>query len=46
MAIANAVEKYEVKATEKLVKEEYEVVGKDKLDGNEVYTADDDFELI
>ena len=46
MALANAVEKYEVKATEKLVKEEYEVVGKEKLDGNDGYAIDDDFELI
>ncbi|KAL8953952.1 MAG: hypothetical protein Q9222_000239 [Ikaeria aurantiellina] len=43
MALAKAVEKYEVQATEKLIMEEYEVVGRDK----EGYTSDEgDFELI
>lgn len=47
LAIAKAVEKYEIKATEKLVKEEYEVVGKEKEDHHDGYTADeDDFELV
>ncbi|KAL8715016.1 MAG: hypothetical protein Q9220_000973 [cf. Caloplaca sp. 1 TL-2023] len=47
MALAKAVEKYEVQATEKLIMEEYEVVGRDKEDTCAGYTADDgDFELI
>ena len=47
MAIAKAVEKYETKATEKLVKDEYEVVGKDYEVANEGYIADeDDFEMV
>ena len=46
MALANAVEKYEVKATEKLVKEEYEVVGKEKQDATDGHVVDDDFELL
>jgi len=47
MALAKAVEKYEVRATEKLVKEEYEVVGKEKEELHDGYVADeDDFELV
>ncbi|KAL8862328.1 MAG: hypothetical protein Q9178_001337 [Gyalolechia marmorata] len=47
MALAKAVEKYETQATEKLVMEEYEVVGNEKDDGSTGYAADDgDFELI
>lgn len=47
MALAKAVEKYETKATEKLVKEEYEVVSSEKDETNSGYTADeDDYELI
>ncbi|KAL9130229.1 MAG: hypothetical protein Q9217_001522 [Psora testacea] len=46
-AIAKAVEKFEIKATEKLVKDEYEVVGKDKDDFHAGYHADEDgYELI
>jgi len=47
MALAKAVEKYEVRATEKLVKEEYEVVGQEKEELHDGYVADeDDFELV
>ena len=47
MALAKAVEKYEVRATEKLVKEEYEVVAKEKEEFQDGYAADeDDFELV
>ncbi|KAL8790481.1 MAG: hypothetical protein Q9213_000633 [Squamulea squamosa] len=47
MALAKAVEKYEIQATEKLVMEEYEVVGNEKEDVSTGYAADDDdFELI
>ncbi|MCJ1476940.1 hypothetical protein MMC13_005609 [Lambiella insularis] len=47
MAINKAVERFETKATEKLVKDEYEVVGKDSEESGDSYTADDnDFELI
>ena len=47
IALQQAVEKYEIKATEKLVKDEYEVVGNDKEDDHKGYTADeDDFELV
>ena len=47
MALNMAVEKYEIRATEKLVKEEYEVVGKDKEELHNGYVADeDDFELV
>ncbi len=47
MAIAKAVEKFETKATEKLVHEEYEVVAKEKEHEHTGYAADeDDFELI
>ena len=47
MALAKAVEKFETKATEKLVKDEYEVVGKEKEDNHDGYFADeDDFELV
>ncbi|KAK4697786.1 hypothetical protein P7C71_g359, partial [Lecanoromycetidae sp. Uapishka_2] len=47
MAIAKAVEKFETKATEKLVNEEYEVVPKEREEEHTGYAADeDDFELI
>ncbi|KAL8755546.1 MAG: hypothetical protein Q9199_003563 [Rusavskia elegans] len=47
MALAKAVERYETQATEKLVMEEYEVVGNEKEDASAGYAADDgDFELI
>ena len=47
MALAKAVDKFETKATEKLIKEEYEVVSKEKEDAHTGYAADeDDFELI
>jgi len=47
MAIAKAVEKFEVQATEKLIHEEYEVVTKEKEDEHTGYAADeDDFELV
>ncbi len=47
MALAKAVEKYEVRATEKLIKEEYEVVAKEKEEFHDGYAADeDDFELV
>ena len=47
MALAKAVEKFETTATEKLVKDEYEVVGYDKELNYDGYSADeDDFELV
>lgn len=46
MALAKAVEKFEVKATEKLVKDEYEVVGKEKEDSDGYIACDDDYELV
>ena len=47
IALAKAVEKFETKATEKLIKEEYEVVGSEKEESHAGYTADDDdFELV
>lgn len=47
MALAKAVEKFETKQVEKLVKDEYEVVGKESDDGNDGYVADeDDFMLV
>lgn len=47
MALAKAVEKYEVQATERLVRDEYEIIRKEKDDCHDGYTADeDDFELI
>ncbi|MCJ1467036.1 hypothetical protein MMC07_005658 [Pseudocyphellaria aurata] len=47
MALAKAVEKFEIRATEKLVKEEYEVVGIEKDDFHDGYNADeDDYELV
>lgn len=47
MALAKAVEKFEIRATEKLVKEEYEIVGKEKDDFHDGYNADeDDYELV
>ena len=47
LAIANAVEKFEGKATERLIKNEYEIVGKENDTTGEGYVADeDDFEMI
>ena len=47
VALQKAVEKYEIKATEKLVKDEYEIVGKEKDEVHKGYTADeDDYELV
>lgn len=46
MALAKAVEKYEFKATEKLVKDEYEVVGKEKPTNVRCVIDEDDFELV
>ena len=47
MALARAVENFETKAMEKLVKEEYEVVRAEKEVPSAGYIADnDDFELI
>ena len=46
-AITKAVERFETRATEKLVKDEYEVVRKGKEDARAGYTADeDDYELV
>ena len=46
-ALAKAVEKFETKETEKLIKNEYEVVAQDREEVNAGYTADeDDFELV
>lgn len=44
MAINKAVERFETKVTEKLVKDEYEIVRKDNEVGHTV--VEDDFELI
>lgn len=50
MAINKAVERFEIKVTEKLVKDEYDVLGskdyEDEDDRIEGYFGDDDFELI
>ena len=46
MAINKAVERFETKATEKLVKDEYEVIRKEVETRNEGYTADEDYELV
>ena len=43
-ALAKAVNQYETKATEKLVRAEYEVVGIEKGDVKPI--TDDDFELV
>ena len=45
MALAQAEEKYENKATNKLIKDEYEVVGKEKEDA-ETSVNEDGFELL
>ncbi|MCJ1350839.1 MAG: hypothetical protein MMC33_000820 [Icmadophila ericetorum] len=47
MAINKAVDRFETKVTEKLVKDEYDVVEDEQEDANEGYVADeDDFELV
>jgi hypothetical protein len=47
LAVNRAVERYENKATERLVRDEYEVVLKEQEAGNEGYIADeDDFEFV
>ena len=47
IALAKAVEKFETMAIEKLLKEEYEVVGNEKEDTHTGYAADDDdFEVV
>lgn len=46
MAINKAIERYETKETEKLVKNEYDIVAKEEDDERDGYTADDDFELV
>ena len=48
MAISRAVERFETKETENLVKNEYEVVGKEGEGGQQGYTTDDDeeYELV
>jgi hypothetical protein len=46
MALAQAVEKFETKETEKLIKNEYEVVGKESEQADGYTADDDDFELI
>ena len=46
MAINKAVERFEIKETEKLVRNEYDVVAKDEEEERGGYAADDDFELI
>ncbi|KAI9736333.1 MAG: hypothetical protein M1834_001219 [Cirrosporium novae-zelandiae] len=46
-AVAEAVDRFEKKQTEKLIKEEYEVITKDVDSETDGYTADeDDFELV
>ena len=45
MALAQAVEKFETKQTEKLVKDEYDFVEKEP-EHEDGYAADDDFELV
>ena len=47
IALAKAVEKFETKAMEKLVQDEYEVVDSEKEETHTGYAADDDdFELV
>ena len=47
IALAKAVEKFETKAMEKLVQDEYEIVDSEKEETHTGYAADDDdFELV
>ena len=47
LALAKAVEKFEIKVTEKLVQDEYEVVSVEQEATNTIHVADeDDFELV
>jgi hypothetical protein len=48
MALAQAVEKFETKETEKLIKDEYEVVGKEREHEQDhgYHADDDDFEFV
>ena len=45
-ALAKAVETYETKATEKLVKDEYELVKHEEDENTGSSTGEDDFELV
>ena len=48
MAINKAVERFETKETENLVKREYDILGSKDYEDEVLagYTADDDFELV